>query len=78
MRVLLVEDDAAIAGQVARALHREGFDVDHVRTGTAALDAREADVVLLDLGLPDDQISMILGPSGTGKSVCIKHMVGLL
>jgi len=32
----------------------------------------------LDLGLPDDQISMILGPSGTGKSVCIKHMVGLL
>jgi phospholipid/cholesterol/gamma-HCH transport system ATP-binding protein len=32
----------------------------------------------LDLGLPDNQISMILGPSGTGKSVCIKHMVGLL
>src|SRR3954470_12107649 len=32
----------------------------------------------LNLGLPDGQISMILGPSGTGKSVCIKHMVGLL
>ncbi len=32
----------------------------------------------LNLGVPDDQISMILGPSGTGKSVCIKHMVGLL
>src|SRR3954471_16883546 len=32
----------------------------------------------LNLGLPEDQISMILGPSGTGKSVCIKHMVGLL
>jgi phospholipid/cholesterol/gamma-HCH transport system ATP-binding protein len=32
----------------------------------------------LNLGLPDDMISMILGPSGTGKSVCIKHMVGLL
>ena len=32
----------------------------------------------LNLGLPDSQISMILGPSGTGKSVCIKHMVGLL
>src|SRR4051794_15846724 len=28
----------------------------------------------LNLGLPDGQISMILGPSGTGKSVCIKHM----
>ena len=32
----------------------------------------------LNLGLPEDKISMILGPSGTGKSVCIKHMVGLL
>jgi len=32
----------------------------------------------LDLGLPEGQISMILGPSGTGKSVCIKHIVGLL
>jgi phospholipid/cholesterol/gamma-HCH transport system ATP-binding protein len=32
----------------------------------------------LNLGIPDDKISMILGPSGTGKSVCIKHMVGLL
>src|SRR5205085_4843252 len=32
----------------------------------------------LNLGIPEGQISMILGPSGTGKSVCIKHMVGLL
>ncbi|MEJ7717535.1 MAG: ATP-binding cassette domain-containing protein [Thermoleophilaceae bacterium] len=32
----------------------------------------------LNLGLPENQISMILGPSGTGKSVCINHMVGLL
>jgi len=32
----------------------------------------------LNMGIPEGQISMILGPSGTGKSVCIKHMVGLL
>jgi phospholipid/cholesterol/gamma-HCH transport system ATP-binding protein len=32
----------------------------------------------LNLGLPDEQISMVLGPSGTGKSVLIKHIVGLL
>jgi phospholipid/cholesterol/gamma-HCH transport system ATP-binding protein len=32
----------------------------------------------LNLGIPENKISMILGPSGTGKSVCIKHMVGLL
>ena len=32
----------------------------------------------LNMGLPEDRISMIIGPSGTGKSVCIKHIVGLL
>jgi phospholipid/cholesterol/gamma-HCH transport system ATP-binding protein len=32
----------------------------------------------LNMTIPEDKISMILGPSGTGKSVCIKHMVGLL
>jgi phospholipid/cholesterol/gamma-HCH transport system ATP-binding protein len=32
----------------------------------------------LNMGIPEDRISMIVGPSGTGKSVCIKHMVGLL
>ena len=32
----------------------------------------------LNMGLPEDKISMIIGPSGTGKSVCIKHIVGLL
>jgi phospholipid/cholesterol/gamma-HCH transport system ATP-binding protein len=32
----------------------------------------------LNLGVPDGMITMILGPSGTGKSVCIKHIVGLL
>ena len=32
----------------------------------------------LNMAIPEGKISMILGPSGTGKSVCIKHMVGLL
>ncbi|MEA2183942.1 MAG: phospholipid/cholesterol/gamma-HCH transport system ATP-binding protein [Solirubrobacteraceae bacterium] len=32
----------------------------------------------LNMGIPEGKISMILGPSGTGKSVCLKHMVGLL
>jgi len=32
----------------------------------------------LNMCLPEGQVSMIIGPSGTGKSVCIKHMVGLL
>ncbi len=32
----------------------------------------------LNVGIPDDMISMLLGPSGTGKSVLIKLIVGLL
>ena len=32
----------------------------------------------LNLSFPDDQISMLLGPSGTGKSVLINLIVGLM
>src|SRR5438477_5265628 len=56
MRVLIVEDDDAIASPLAKGLEREGLDVDRVETGEAALGrAAEVgfDVVLLDLGLPD-------------------------
>ncbi|RSM37905.1 DNA-binding response regulator [Actinoplanes sp. ATCC 53533] len=53
MRVLLIEDDNAIAEPLADGLTRYGFDVNRVRTGTAALAAAPVDMVLLDLGLPD-------------------------
>jgi phospholipid/cholesterol/gamma-HCH transport system ATP-binding protein len=32
----------------------------------------------LNVGIPDGMISVVLGPSGTGKSVLIKHLIGLL
>jgi len=32
----------------------------------------------LNMSIPEGLVTMIIGPSGTGKSVCIKHMVGLL
>ena len=53
-RVLLAEDDPAISEPLARALRREGYDVDVREDGAAALDgAKESpDLVLLDLGLP--------------------------
>jgi DNA-binding response OmpR family regulator len=53
VRVLVVEDDDAIAAPLVEGLSREGFDVARVATGAAALDAPTPDVVLLDLGLPD-------------------------
>jgi two-component system response regulator RegX3 len=51
--VLLVEDDVAIAQPLVKGLEREGFKVTWVATGAEAVTAAEADVVLLDLGLPD-------------------------
>ncbi|MBC7638202.1 MAG: response regulator transcription factor [Rhodoferax sp.] len=53
-RVLLAEDDAAIAEPLARALRREGYDVDVHGDGPSALAAaREGfGLVVLDLGLP--------------------------
>ena len=53
MDVLLVEDDEAIAQPLVKGLEREGFTVNWVATGLAAVDAAEPDIVLLDLGLPD-------------------------
>ena len=52
-RVLVVEDDDAIADPLVRGLVRQGFEAVRVSDGRAALDAEPADVVLLDLGLPD-------------------------
>jgi two-component system response regulator RegX3 len=53
MRLLVVEDDDGIAEPLVAGLQREGFDVDRVATGEAALAAPEPDLVLLDLRLPD-------------------------
>ena len=57
-RLLVVEDDAAIAAPLVRALRREGYDVDLVERGADAVDYAGTgptayDLVLLDLGLPD-------------------------
>jgi len=53
-RVLLAEDDSAISEPLARALRREGYEVEVVEDGERALEsARQApDLVVLDLGLP--------------------------
>jgi DNA-binding response OmpR family regulator len=53
MKLLLVEDEDAIAEPLAKGLRSEGFAVDRVASGLAALEAPEPDLVLLDIGLPD-------------------------
>jgi len=56
MLILLVEDDRSIAHALELALHKQGYSVNTVGTGKAALLAIETgrpDLVVLDLGLPD-------------------------
>jgi len=54
VKVLVVEDDPVIAEPLVEGLRRNGFDVDHVAYAAQVIDAAgDADVVLLDLGLPD-------------------------
>jgi len=56
VRLLIVEDDDAIAAPLLRAVQREGYDVERVAAGQPAIEAVAAggvDLVLLDLGLPD-------------------------
>ena len=53
MRVLIVEDEDAIAEPLAEGLAREGYAVERAATGAEALAAGPTDVVLLDLRLPD-------------------------
>ncbi len=52
-RVLLVEDDDAIAEPLVAGLRREGFEVLRVASGADAMAADGVEMVLLDLGLPD-------------------------
>jgi DNA-binding response OmpR family regulator len=53
--VLLAEDDPAISEPLARALRREGYDVDVASDGPETLEAAKnggIDLIVLDIGLP--------------------------
>ena len=55
MKILLVEDDAALRGALEELLCREGYDVvkaSNVRSARDGLDST-IDLVILDVGLPD-------------------------
>lgn len=63
MRMLVVEDDAAIASAVCASLERAGHAVDHLANGTAAIAALQEHafaLVVLDLGLPGEEGSQVL------------------
>jgi DNA-binding response OmpR family regulator len=56
MRLLIVEDDAALARGILKVFRDEGLAVDHVSSGEDALTVVRMEpysVIILDLGLPD-------------------------
>ena len=56
MALLIVEDNETLSASLTKGLREDGFSVDAVDTGVAALrrlERQDIDVVVLDLGLPD-------------------------
>jgi two-component system OmpR family response regulator len=73
MRVLVVEDEAQLAGQLTAALRRAGYAVDHAADGDRAElfghDERY-DAVVLDLGLPKlDGLTVLRRWRAAGQSM---------
>jgi len=55
VKVLLVEDESALAHLVSRGLAPDGFEVVHVADGLAALEAAQdatIDAIVMDIGIP--------------------------
>lgn len=72
-RILLVEDDAALARGLVALLTQNGYDVDAVATGGAALSHHAVGsyaAVVLDLGLPDLPGFDVLKQVRSGGSRC--------
>ncbi|BFU43177.1 response regulator transcription factor [Krasilnikovia sp. MM14-A1004] len=56
MRILVVDDDAAVRDSLARTLRFEGYEIDTATDGREALDAvgaREPDAMILDVSMPN-------------------------
>jgi DNA-binding response OmpR family regulator len=54
--LLIVEDNATLAASLTKGLSEDGYQVDSVATGEAALrrlERQDVDAIVLDLGLPD-------------------------
>ena len=65
MRILVVEDDRALARIITRGLAEDGYAIDTVHTisgARALLDTADVALVVLDLGLPD----------GNGVDFCVE------
>lgn len=78
-RILLVEDDASARDVLERYLRRQGFDVHGVdcgRRALATLQTDPADLVVLDVGLPDLDGLQVLTQLRRGSEVPVIMLSG--
>jgi PleD family two-component response regulator len=67
-RILLVDDDAQICRVMRTAFKAEGYEIDETGSGEKALEligSRKYDVVLLDINLPENQVSTLARKSAS-------------
>jgi two-component system OmpR family response regulator len=73
MKLLLVEDDAALAAEILRVLRAENCAVDHASNGEDGAhlgDTETYDAAVLDLGLPKrDGIAVLQGWRAAGRTL---------
>jgi DNA-binding response OmpR family regulator len=80
MRVLIVEDDAALGLFLRKGLQLEGHDVEWLGDGQAAMDRlamRRPDLLVLDLGLPKrDGLEVLESLAGRFESMAVLVLTG--
>ncbi|UCF19700.1 MAG: response regulator [Gemmatimonadota bacterium] len=77
-RILVVDDEPAITGALARKLKREGFDCLTASSGEEALElvsSKELDVVITDVRMPDvDGLDVLKGVKGRDPAIQVIMM----
>ena len=76
-RVLIIEDDAAVASMLSDVLESSGYQVRHAPSGAAAralIEQERPDLIILDLVLPDEDglvlCSTLKASAGTPILIC--------
>lgn len=80
MKVLIAEDDPALAAFLQKSLERDGYDVHTAQDGVTARDyilAHEPDLLVLDLGLPKlDGVDVLRGVNGVAPGMSVIVLTG--
>ena len=77
LRILVVDDDPAIAAMLARALGRHGFEVESLHSAAQALErfaAQACDAAVLDLVMPESdgmELAQALRAQAPGLPIAI-------